>query len=388
MSDPTTSGGTPAAPAAAPTETAVLPPTGAFGTSRGTGLARGKRPGPPAAKPASTTPAGYQPSSIEVIRPRSEYKNPFTGETSVGAPAVNEPAPQAAPPPAPVPPVTAFVAPKPAPVAPPPRPDPVKANAAPMGEMFPFVAPDAPAARPVTAPVAGSVEKPRLNILPPEDVRRSAQSWESAGSPAPTAGERANDRPIFRPEGHPQRDNRRADSAPRPSDSHPPAPRREAAKLDASSPPVPEDVTSGGFFSWLKGLFGGGKPKEKSSASRDGHTDHGHHSSSHTDDHRRDDGGQHRRHRGGRGRHDGSRGEGSHGGEGTHRSESDFGSAGGESSGSSHGGSRSGEPRSGGGRRRRGGRGRSRGEGGGYPRQEEGHRHSGGGSGLAPPPSS
>src|ERR1700761_3966584 len=111
MSDIDTSG----APTMAPTETAgttppvvssgtpppafppAPPPIGTFGSTRGSGLARGKRPAPAAASAsASAAPAGYKPSALEVIVSKSEYKNPFTAETSVGAPSINEPAPQAA----------------------------------------------------------------------------------------------------------------------------------------------------------------------------------------------------------------------------------------------------------------------------------------------------
>ncbi len=394
MSDPTTSGGTPAAPAAAPTETAGMPPPGAFGTSRGTGLVRSKRPSQSAAPSASAAPAGFQPSSIEVIRPKSEYKNPFTGETSVDAPArpepaVNEPAPQAAPvQPSAVakPSADAVIAAPVARVAPaastPPAAKPAPAPAAsPMGEMFPFT--------PAAAPAAGA-EKARLNILPPTEVKRPAQSWESpaagptprepgfGGASASQRRERPDDRPVFRPERHDQRDSRRddrdhrrPDDAPRPSDS-----RRDTAKLDASAPPVPVEAPSVGFFGWLKSLFGG-KPKEKSSPSRSGESSRGGDGSS-RDSHRHDGDGQRHRHRGGRDRH----GDRPHGGDSSPRDSRD-----GESSGPD--GHRSGEHRHDGGRRRRGGRGRrSREGGGGYPREEQGHRHSGGGSGLAPPPAS
>src|SRR5471032_2921222 len=112
MSDPETSG----APTTAPAETAGATPSvaspaatqpfGTFGSTRGSGLARGKRPSPAAASAAApAAPSGYKPSSLEVITAKSEYVNPFTGETTVSAPArpepvervVNEPAPQAAP---------------------------------------------------------------------------------------------------------------------------------------------------------------------------------------------------------------------------------------------------------------------------------------------------
>src|SRR5216110_1477689 len=72
-----------------------FPQSGSFG-QRGSGLARGKRPAAGGSTTAPTAPSGYKPSSLEVIVSKSEYKNPFTGETSVGAPVVNEPAPQAA----------------------------------------------------------------------------------------------------------------------------------------------------------------------------------------------------------------------------------------------------------------------------------------------------
>ena len=73
----------PAKPAASETAGAF----GSFGANRGSGLARGKRPTVAAAAPsASAVPAGYKPSSVSVITSQSEYKNPFTGETSVTVP--------------------------------------------------------------------------------------------------------------------------------------------------------------------------------------------------------------------------------------------------------------------------------------------------------------
>ena len=418
MSDPTTSGGTPAAPAAAPTETAGVPPTGAFGTSRGTGLMRSKRPSQLAAKSSdAAAPAGFQPSSIEVIRPKSEYKNPFTGETSVETPAPmarvpNEPVPQAVPPAASAVVPSAVVAPTSVPtpvarVAPTLVPIP---GAAPMGEMFPF----APAKS-----AAAELQKPRLNILPTEEARRPAQNWESpsslrepiSGKPRESRGprsegreqftrhERTDDRPVFRPDRRdsPEQRDSRPDAPPRSFDSRPPTTRRESAKLDSSAPAIPLATQSGGFFSWLKGLFGGGKKPVTASMSRSDHSSQGSERDASRDDrHRHEGSGHHRRHRGGRSRHGG--GERSHSGDsalrdprGGESSAQPDGSAEGSGFGSahSHEGQHAGERRSGGGRRRRGGRGRhSRSEGGSYPREEQGHRHSGGGSGLAPPPGS
>src|SRR5688572_19883789 len=123
MSDPDKSGApTPApadltAPAPAPAEAAPASPAaaapvsetpkvgqfGQFGGTRGSGLLRGKRPSTAAASSAGTPtpPAGFKPTALEVINAQSEYKNPFTGETSVTAPRTNEPAPPAVPLPSP-----------------------------------------------------------------------------------------------------------------------------------------------------------------------------------------------------------------------------------------------------------------------------------------------
>lgn len=413
MSDPTTSGVTPAAPAAAPTETVSAPPAGAFGTSRGTGLLRGKRPSQTAASANNPATAGaaYQPSTIQVVKVATEYKNPFAPEPEPApapvapvAPPVAAPALAIAPPAAPPAPVEqpapapALVAPTPvtaredrpsfSPSARPPvRPEPgsvgqnrnIERSDAPATEMFPFT----PSATKSTPPPAAAAEKARLNILPPAETKRSEQSWES-GPPRAGQPDRQDERPSFRPE---RRESRRPDNGDpaRSYDSRPPEPRRDAAKLDSSAPAVPIEVQSGGFLNWLKGLFGGGKTTKKSSSSSSSSSRSGESSregrESSRDGHR-SDGGHRHHHRGGRGRHSGSSsgGERSHSHEGGSRPEG----SGGESSGSGHDGHRSG-----GGRRRRGGRGRnSRDGGGGYPRQEEGHRNSGGGSGLAPPPGS
>src|SRR5471032_2219257 len=104
MSDNNQSGAPSTTPGAA--STGENPGFGVFGANRGSGLARGKRPAPAAASGAApAAPSGYKPSALEVITAKSEYVNPFTGETTVSAPArpepvervVNEPAPQAAP---------------------------------------------------------------------------------------------------------------------------------------------------------------------------------------------------------------------------------------------------------------------------------------------------
>ena len=279
MSDPVTSGT--AAPAA-PAETASATPSvgaqgatqpfGSFGATRGSGLLRGKAKRPAAPAAASTAPGGYQPSSIEVITSKSEYKNPFTGETSVASPAKPEPVERVVNEPA-------------VPVAP-------QAVAAPVQIARPVIASPAPARAPspelFPLDQPESAEKSELNILPPAETRRPAQSWESNGQG------RTDERPTFRPE---PRQNRRPD--PRES-NNPRAPREPSADARPAQPRAErehreprreEPKKSGGFIGWLKGLFGGGdKPATNGTVS--------------TDESRRDGEYRHgrRHHRGGRGR--------------------------------------------------------------------------------------
>src|ERR1700734_895203 len=52
-------------------------PAGNFGSTRGSGLARGKRQSSAAAPTANTAKSDYKPSALEVITPASEYRNPF-----------------------------------------------------------------------------------------------------------------------------------------------------------------------------------------------------------------------------------------------------------------------------------------------------------------------
>ncbi len=158
-----------AAPASTPSSSPSVPAPGAFGSTRGSGLARGKRPvvaSSSASAPA--VPTGFKPSSLEVITPKSEYKNPFTGETAVNTPRAHEPVPPPQPP---------------APVAP----EPVAVQPAAPAAPTPVAAPEAPtpAAAPAAAPE--SAEKAELKILPPETARRAEVRWEAA----PAAGEAA-----------------------------------------------------------------------------------------------------------------------------------------------------------------------------------------------------
>ena len=306
MSDPATSGepsGAPAATAgpASPAASSGNPaPIGSFGTAKGSGLLRGKRPTPPAASAASApAPSGYQPSTIEVIRPQSEYKNPFTGETSVPAPVVNEPssakAAEGRPNPTPVPAVV-VEAPLPSVVPPGGTKEGAAAQPAPAaGELFPFSLSDSAPKPAATEPAA----KAELNILPTEEVKRPAVSWgeHSHGQGGEPRGRR-DERPTFRPE---RRDARPIEPRePRPFE--PREPRREPAagerspfprdrERDERPAPAAPQQKSGGFFAWLKGLFGG---KSASPEVKTGYRD----------DQGRDGEQRHnrRRHRGGRGR--------------------------------------------------------------------------------------
>jgi translation initiation factor IF-2 len=338
-----------------------VPAFGTFGAARGSGLARGKRPAQNSAS-ATAAPGSYKPTSIEVIAPQTEYKNPFTGETTVNAPRANEPAPQAAPTPAP--------APLPAPTISEP------AAAAPTATPVPESSASLDASS-----KEDTADKPELKILPPEQPKRAAVRWEaSQGEPAagaPAADNRRDERPTFRPdrerregrEGRDFRENRESREGREPREGRDPRENREGRDSRGfrenrergeqrrddrrSEPrqnqpqeqrPQPQpEAKSGGFIGWLKGLFGG-KPAETPTTETSGGNEP-----------RRDreDGFRHR-HRGGRGR--GGQGGGYQGDNRGPRPEGQ------------QGGFQGGEPRGEGDfggrrrRRRRGGRGRNHGD--------------------------
>ncbi|MEN9637841.1 MAG: hypothetical protein RL077_6245 [Verrucomicrobiota bacterium] len=368
---------TPVAPVSAP---AVF---GSFGENRGSGLLRGKRPAVASAS-ASTpaAPSGYKPSALEVITPASEYKNPFTGETSVSAPRANEPvAPTAPVAPAPVAPTPLAAAPvAPAAVA---RAEPVPAATH---------ASERPAIN--QAPTEPAI-KAELNILPPESSKRPAVHWEAPTAAGPSQAQpapRTDDRPTFQPrnrsEGRDGRDARPFEprdgrpSEPRdgrgdrrgdgrgegryegrgesrdqrgrgePRGLEPREPRREDRKFEPRSnqpyrdplPAAEPEKKSAGFFGWFKGLFRRKKKAEAPSTNTAPQA---------ADDSRRD------------GRYGGSNNDRGRGGyRGDQRGPRDPNGqqqAGrGESRGEGQYNDEFGGPR----RRRRGGRGRSRGEGG------------------------
>ena len=314
-------------------------PFGAFGTTRGSGLARGKRPTPSAAPAAASATGAYQPTAIEVVTHQREYQNPF-------APAT--PAPAAVPAPVPAP-VAAEVKPEPAPVP-----------VAPPVAVTPVVPPVV-----VPPPAAVPEEKATLNILPPEDSRRSAESWDSGSfrqernEPRGEMRPRREERGSFRPE---RRDDPRLE---------PRAPRPEQPKLEQRAPlpkPVEKPKSSGGFIGWLKGLFGG-KPETKQPSPGPAASGRG---EPFAGGDRRDRYGQ-QRHRGGQGYQGEPR---SQGGQAPRE--------GGQSGGGSYGGEGQqgydGQRR----RRRRGGRGRHHGGGGDYRGGPGGDYRGGPGGGSGP----
>ena len=287
MSSTESSGAPAEATATTPAPDAAFP---TFGSTRGSGLARGKRPaaGPAASNTAS---AEYTPTAIEVVNAPREYQNPFapaeTPAASVPAPKPFEPAPFAI------------------------TPAPVRAERA----------PEAPALREHVEPVADEVaaaapvspdEPAELNILEPAQQKTApAQTWESEG---------------FKPNREPRSDRpRREERSERPADepldiaSIPPqflyvrpghtyvptprnyggAPRERPERAERNDRPAhgsPEramdtsaavPAKSGGFFGWLKSLFGGSSSEPVTAPSASGEF--------------RREGGQ-RRHRGGRNR--------------------------------------------------------------------------------------
>jgi hypothetical protein len=432
MSDTATSGEAPVAPAetvSAPpapvaNTTAQTAPTAvpaSFGTSRGSGLARGKRASTPATS-SNNAPAAsgeYTPTAVQIVTSQREYKNPFAPEPA--------PEPIQAPSAAPAPvaevvreekPAAPFVAPEVTPAA---RP-------APAADIQ--SAPESASARAESAPVASDepVEKAELKILPPENKVRPAQSWQSDSFPAggqqsnnnQNAGNRGGDRPIFRTERHRQRDAEAAQNgpaaagseAPRSDESAQPQQRRDFREQrqprdprdqreprqprdprDAREPRDPRDQREprqprgfekqpgttppiapateekkGGLIAWIKGLFSGEpaapeKSADQTNAGGERRFDR---------DGRQGGGGGRRHHRGGRGGQ-GNRGQGGQGGGGggEHRGQ---GGHGGERN--HHRGGRGGQ---------RGGRGQGGGGGGGFRGERRGgdNRPSDGSSGPA-----
>ena len=304
----TETSGVPAEGTATPPAPAAAFPS--FGTTRGSGLARGKRPSAAAATAASTAPSDYKPTAIEVVNAPREYTNPF--------------------------------APAEAPVA--------EAAPTPVAETVPVIETVAPAVRP--EPVSNArvesaepiaEETAELNILPPAEQKTApAQTWESEGfrparaeraerperSERPRREERAEapaDEPVdiasipekflyVRPGVTFVPTPRNWGGAPRERRAHDESAPRSAAAPRASAPSASAPAAkSGGFLGWLKGLFGGESASSTAVTTGGGESGEARREGGHRR-HRSDrsgrggEGGGHRRHRGGRGRsrsHDG-----------------------------------------------------------------------------------
>jgi translation initiation factor IF-2 len=327
MTDTNTSGASfaPAADTSAPAASAETP-AAKFGSTRGSGLARGKRYTSAAAPTGTAAPADYKPTSLEVITPASEYKNPFASPEPENAPAA-EPAK-----------VEAKIE-EPAPAAP-----------AVVAALEPIVEAEVPVAD------QPPIEREEINILPPAESVRPAVSWESPSASSAGDEPRHDSRPTFRPDrredqaGAPRtdgqeprtdgfqvqpRDPRFARQPRDPRDARQPRDPREARQprdprderqprdprderprydqrpqRDAGSAPSRPAPAPKGFFGWLKSLFAGPKPAEVAPARETSFEG------------RQGDGQRHRRrHRGGRGHGGGGgsqggfRPEGSNGGE-------------------------------------------------------------------------
>ncbi len=319
MSSTESSGASAEATSTTPAPDAAFP---TFGATRGSGLARGKgkRASAPAAATAAST--AYTPTAIEVINAPREYTNPFAPVESPAA--VTETVAAVAPAPA----APAYVA-------------PIKQYSAPARpERVERVAEE------VAAPVHVQNDEPaELNILEPEQQKTShAQTWESEGfkpareqrSERPRREESRRDEPR-----HEERSERPAEafdpsSIPekflyvRPGHTYVPtatniggAPReRSSAPREAYAPSASATASapqkSGGFFVWLKSLFGGSSSAPVSTGSQNGEA--------------RREGGEHRRHRGGRNR--GGQGGGGGGEGGRSRGRGGRGRSGGSSGGS------------------------------------------------------
>ena len=292
-----------------------------FGSTRGSGLARGKRPAAGPAVSTAAAPSNYTPTAIEVVNAPREYTNPFA--PAEAAPAVE------------------------APVV-------VAAQPARIVETAPVVS------APVVSSAPAVEEEPaQLNILPPaEQKSTTAQTWESDGfSPARAAGSESGRSERPRREERPRYEAPREEAsnepvdldsipekflyvrpgvtfvptprnwggAPRERSNRPAsdgAPAREESPRSFESSPAAAPAKSGGFFGWLKSLFGGSSSAVPVSAG--------------TSSDQQREGGE-RSHRGGRNRG----GRGGEGGGGHRRSRGGRGrsrSGGGESEGSRQGG--------------------------------------------------
>ncbi len=270
--------------------TGVTAPAPSFGSTRGSGLARGKRPSSsPASTTAAASPSGYKPTAIEILNAPREYQNPFAPATPepvapvVTAPTASVATPVAVPPPSVAPATPVAVGPvAPAPVVR--TPAPARVYVKPATEMFPLDG--------ASASVSSESDEPaELNILPPERAKNTpAQTWESEGFKATRPAREERPRQEERTE-RPRQEERAERSAPvdlssipekflyvRPGYNYVPTPsnyggapreNRQSYGQSSSTPasaapsastrpaiaPAAKANTSGGFFGWVKSLF-------------------------------------------------------------------------------------------------------------------------------------
>jgi translation initiation factor IF-2 len=284
------------APAEATATTPASNAEASFGSTRGSGLARGKGKRHTAPAAATAASSDYTPTAIAVVTAPREYQNPFAPVETPAAVTAEPVAPVASVPVAHVP---------------------EKAHTAPVHtEAVQEVTEEAP------APVE-SDEHAELNILPPEQQRNApAQTWESEGFRP--AREPRGDRP--RREDSRRNEPRREETAERapfdpstipekflyvrPGYNYVPTPsnyggapreprgeNRPASTPAYSAPATATPAKSGGFFGWLKSLFGGSDAAPAPAAAQSG-------------EHRSGDRSHGDRHRGGRGRGQGGGGDG------------------------------------------------------------------------------
>ncbi len=252
------------APAEATATTPASNAAPSFGSTRGSGLLRGKAKRPSTPASATAAASDYTPTAIAVVSAPREYQNPFA---PVETPAAVTPEAVAAPAP------TASVT----PVVESPT------QTAPTAAKTEAVADAAPAAAPaVSVPAPATDEQAALHILEPEQQKSApAQTWESEGFRP--AREPRGDRPRREEPRREERTERapREESAPfdpatipakflyvRPGYNYVPTPSnyggaprsREnspAAAQSGAAPAAAAPKKSGGFVGWLKSLFGG-----------------------------------------------------------------------------------------------------------------------------------
>jgi hypothetical protein len=298
MSSPESSGAPAEATATSPAPSAAP----SFGTTRGSGLLRGKRPSISHASAAHAASPEYTPTAIEVVSAPREYQNPFAPAET---PAAVTPAPSADSSPV-VSPTTAEA---------PAKAEPASARLEQVEEVTTVEENPAPATEETPAP-AGTGEPAGLNILPPEQQKTApAQSWESEGF-RPAREPRADYPRREEPRREERTERAPLDEVPtpekflyvRPGYNYVPTPSNYGGAPRENGPAAARPAVaaaprkSGGILGWIKSLFVRSPAAVPSVETLSGD--------------RRDGPHQHGRHRGGRGRGQGGGGQYAQQGEG------------------------------------------------------------------------